>query len=339
MKRVSLCVTLAATAGILSAAATPAVAQREGGAGGERAIRFKGTIKAIDARTGRFIVPVSRGRDGDPAPTTVEVLVHTARATRFLLPPIEGAPQAAARFQDLTPGLQVNVSGIVRRDGSVAAQEVTLLRRAGGAEGEGGRRSPEAEAGPRRSPEAEAGPRRSPEAEAGPRRSPEAGRRDGAPRDGEGRRGAGPRDGERPRTGPRDGERPGAGREDGRPGAEQGEAGWLPGRVRAIDAQRGTFLMEWRIAEGGTLRTVRGTVTAGAGTRFSHGAPRREGEAGAPATFRDLQVGGIVHVRASEGPDGLYAAEIRVMPTANNRRPAAGREGDGRRSPESGRER
>jgi len=401
--------------------ALPAGADGERGAeSGPRTVRFKGTVKAVDLRTGQFLVPVQQGRDGDPAPRTVDVLVVTARGTRFMAPPTERGAATPARFQDLTPGLTVNVSGTVSRDGSVIAQEVMLFRKAAGAEGESGRRtSPEADAPRRTSPEADAPRRTSPEADAPRRTSPETGRRDGdnprgqgtrdgdvprtGTRDGEGRgegaardtgrpgvagergrrtspeagapprtspeadaarrtspeisrrdgdspRRPGARDGEMPRSGLRDGDgrREGATRDTGRPGAERQEAGWLAGRVKAIDVQRGTFLMEWRVTEAGGLRPVQGVVAVGANTRLSSAAARREGEGPAPVAFRDLQVGSIVHVRGSETPNGLVASEIRVFPVkGETRRPDAGREGEGRRpaegegrrSPEAGRER
>jgi hypothetical protein len=283
---------------------------------GSRSVRFRGSVKAVDGRTGRFVVPVRRGRDGEPA-GMVDVLVVTERGTRFLTPAGEGRAASPARFQDLAPGLTVNISGVVGRDGSVVAQEVTLFRKGGA--------------------EAEAGPRRSPEAEAGPRTPPEAGRRDGeTPR--EGRRAG---DGESPRTGPRDGEgRPNGPRDTGQPGTEAQAAGMLAGRVKALDARRSAFVMEWRVPERGAFRNVRGLVFLTPNTRLS--TVSREGGAASPLTFRDLQVGSIVHVRGAESPDGLVAAEVQVFPAgrggrAGTPREGGGRapaEGEGRRSPE-----
>lgn len=293
---------------------------------GSRSVRFRGSVKAVDARTGRFLVPVRRGRDGESA-GIVDVLVVTERGTRFLAPAGEGRAAAPARFQDLAPGLTVNVSGLVARDGSVVAHEVTLFRRGGA----------EAEAGPRRSPEADAGPRTSPEGGRGDGVTSRDGRRSGegdAPR-------TGPRDGETPRTGPRDGEaRPNGPRDTGRPGAEAQAGGLLAGRVKALDTRRGAFLMEWRVTEGGALRNVRGLVFLTPNTRLS--TVSRDGGATSPLTFRDLQVGSMVHVRGAESPEGLVAAEVQVYPSgrggrAEGQREGAGRapaEREGRRSPE-----
>jgi len=291
--------------------ALPAGADGELGAeSGPRSIRFKGTVKAVDVRTGRFLVPVRQGRDGDPAPRTVDVLVITAGGTRFITPPAEGRATRPARVQDLATGTVVNVSGTVSRDGSVIAQEVTLFRKVSGTEGDGGRRS---------SPEADA-PRYS---------APEAVRRDveSAP--------PGARDGQAPRTGPsdRDSRRDGGTRDTGRPGAEAQQGGWLAGRVKAIDAQQNTFLLEWRVTKGGTLHPVRGVVAIGANTRISSAAARREGDGDVNLTFRDLQVGAIVHVRGAETANGIAAAEIRVFPTKGAaQRPQADREGSGART-------
>lgn len=315
--RTSCVLAVGVATGIL---ALPAGADGERGAeSGPRTVRFKGTVKAVDPRTGRFLVPVRQGRDGDPAPRTVDVLVITAGGTRFITPPAEGRAAGAARVQDLATGTVVNVSGTVNRDGSVIAQEVTLFRKAGGAEGEGGRRS-------------------SPEADAPPRAASEAGR------DGE-RPLPGGRDGQAPRTGPRDGEsrRDGGARDTGSPGAEAQQAGWLAGRVKAIDVQHGTFVMEWRVTEGGSLRPVRGVVAVGANTHLSSAAARGEGEGGAALTFRDLRVGALVHVRGAATANGLAAAEIRIFPAKGGAQPSqAGREGggvrpegEGRRSPEA----
>lgn len=301
--------------------ALPAGADGERSAeSGPRSVRFKGTVKAVDLRAGRFLVPVRQGRDGDPAPRTTDVLVITAGGTRFVTPPVEGRAAAPVRFQDLAPGSLVNVSGMVGRDGSVLAQEVTLFRKNAGAETEGGRRN---------SPEAEAAPRTGPRDGDTPRTGP---------RDGDTPR-TGPRDGDVPRTGPRDGDAPRTGpRDTAQAGAEAQAAGWLAGRVKAIDAQRGTFLFEWRLTEGGALRTVRGIVAVSPTTRLSAAAARRDGEGTTPLTFRDLQVGGIVHVRGAETPNGLAAAEIRVFPLKGGvRRPEAGREGGGRRPEGEGR--
>ncbi len=325
MKRIALSLCLAVSTGVIAgvAVAQPAVAaEREVGA---RAARFKGVIKAVDARTGRFIVPVSRGREGQPAAGMVDVLIHLAPATRIVIPASEGtAPTpTAGRLQDLAPGLQVNVQGTILRDGSVVAQEVMLFRKRGG---------PEAEAGDRISPET------------GNRVSPEAGFRNVGPRDGEGVK-QGPRDGEgAPKFGPRDGEgAPKVGPRDGegfQAGPQEGiEAGWIHGKVKAIDPRRNAVMLQYRIGERGNLRNMQAVVVFGPNARLVHGRGAREGAQGAGATFRDIQVGSILHVRGSQGPDGLYAAEARVHPL-NQRQQArpAGREGEGRPSAEGRRD-
>ena len=328
----TLCLTLAAGLPLGSMGVRPAAAEEAG----PRAARFKGVVKAVDARTGRFIVPVVRGRDGDPSRTMVDVLVHTAPRTRFSSPAAEGAAPAAVGLRDLAVGQSVAVQGLIQRDGSVAAQEVTLYRGRAGTEGEG---RPSPEAGLR-------------DGDGGEKRGPRDGERPfkQGPRDGEGAK-FGPRDGESGvKRGPRDGEGPakvgpreGAGGVRGG-GEEANSNGFTPGRVKAIDARRNALLFQYREGERGNLRNLEALVFVTPTTRLFHGRAPREGGEGAAATFRDIQVGASVHVQASRGPDGFYASELRVMPLEKNRarRPAGaegeGRqpaEGEGRRSPEA----
>lgn len=372
MKRIALSLCLAVTTGVIAGitGAEPATAaEREVG---PRSVRFKGVIKAVDARTGRFVVPVSRGREGQPAAGMVDVLIHLAPASRIIIPAAEGiGPNpTAGRLQDLAPGLQVNVQGTILRDGSVAAQEVTLFRKQGGAEAEAGdrvspetgnRASPEAGfrdtgktregAGPRDGEGVKKGPRDGEGAKFGPRdgEGRKFGPRDGekrkfGPRDGEGRK-FGPRDGEgAPKVGPRDGEgAPRFGPRDGegvKAGPQEGiEAGWIHGKVKAIDLRRNAVLLQYRVGERGNLQNMQAVVVFGPNARLVHGRGAREGEQGAAAAFRDIQVGSILHVRGSQGPDGLYAAEARVHPLNQRQQPrAAGREGKGRPSAEGRRD-
>lgn len=359
MKRLplTLCLTLVAGLPIGTMGVRPAAAEEAG----PRAARFKGVVKAVDARTGRFVVPVVRGRDGDPSRTMVDVLVHTAQRTRFNSPGAEGAAPVAVGIRDLAVGQSVAVQGIIQRDGSVAAQEVTLYRGRAGAEGEG-RPAPEAGFRDAGRPREGAGPRDGERPfKEGPRdgeRPFKQGPRDGeggvkrGSRDGEGPAKVGPRDGEAGvKRGPRDGEGPAkVGPREGEGGARGGgeEAnpnGFTPGRVKAIDARRNAILFQYREGERGNLRNMEAIVFVTPTTKLFHGRAPREGAEAAAATFRDLQAGAIVHIQASRGPDGFYASEIRVMPLEKrDRRPVGaegeGRkpaEGEGRRSPEADR--
>lgn len=337
MKRlpITLCLTLAAGLPVATMGARPVRAAEEAGA---RVTRFKGVVKAVDARTGRFVVPVSRGRDGEPAAPMVDVLIHTTPGTRLLTPGAEGRGAAPVRFNELTPGKTVSIRGAIQRDGSVLAQEVTVHGGAGAAEGEG---RPSPEAGLRDGQGGEnRGPRDGEGGKVGPREGDGGVKR--GPRDGEGNFKRGPRDGEGPaKVGPREGEGP------GRIGGEEANVnGFIPGRVKALDARRNAFLFQYREGERGNLRNMEAVIFVTPTTRVLHGRPTREGAEAGAATFRDIVVGAIVHVQASRGPDGFYASEVRVMPLAKrNRGPVqreggAGRapaEGEGRRSPEGDR--